>query len=132
MSRLRDGHSRNLELTLSSEQAASGPFEVAREDEIPPGRMLPLLAGKRRIVVYHTADGFFASDDFCPHRGGPLSEGDLLGSEITCPWHLWSFDLRTGLTAASPEVSMPLHRVEIVAGRILVHLLFSRPVPEPL
>ena len=54
------------------------------------------IVGAQRIALYHTASGFFATGNTCPHRGGPLGEGDIIGDEIVCPWHLWAFDIATG------------------------------------
>ncbi len=37
-----------------------------------------------------------AMDNWCPHRRGPLGEGWIEGNTVVCPWHAWSFDLKTG------------------------------------
>lgn len=90
--------------------------------ELPVGVMRCLELAGRKVVLYHTATGFFASDHACPHRGGPLVEGVLIGEEVTCPWHLWSFDVRTGLTDSAAGVSMTIHQVEVEGGRLLITL----------
>ena len=97
-------------------------MEVARVADLPVGRSKAVKAGDQTIALYHTASGFFASDDRCPHRGGPLAEGDLIGNEIVCPWHLWGFDLHTGLCPGNPEISVTLHEVKLDGERILVRL----------
>ena len=56
-----------------------------------------------RIALYHTRSGFFATENTCPHRGGPLGEGDLIGDEIVCPWHLWGFDVADRRLSGQPE-----------------------------
>jgi len=75
---------------------------------------------------------FFASDNTCPHRGGPLGEGDILGSEIVCPWHLWSFDVATGVCAGVPELCIVTHEVRVDGGRILVKLSPVRETTDRL
>jgi len=69
----------------------------------PPGAGLLLESGALRIAVFRTAGGWFALDDLCPHRTGPLSEGTLdvtaRGTLVTCPFHGWQFDLATGACA---------------------------------
>jgi nitrite reductase (NADH) small subunit len=96
--------------------------EVASVTEIPVGRMKAYEVAGRTIAVYHTSSGFFATDNTCPHRGGPLAEGDLIGDEITCPWHLWGFDVRTGMCAGNPEISVCAHEVRIEGERVMVRL----------
>src|SRR4051794_1729311 len=52
---------------------------------------------RRQIAVFATADGVFACNNRCPHEGYPLSEGSLgTGCVLTCNWHNWKFDLKTG------------------------------------
>lgn len=96
--------------------------EVAKTDEIPVGRVKAMDAGGRMIALYHTPDGFFATDNTCPHRGGPLAEGDLIGNEITCPWHLWGFDIRTGACPGNPDIAVAVHEVRIDGDSVLVRV----------
>ena len=96
--------------------------DVGSVSEVPVGRAKRVTAGERTIALYHTASGFFASDNVCPHRGGPLAEGDLIGDEIICPWHLWGFDLGTGICTGNSDVSILTHVVKIEGDRILVRL----------
>jgi nitrite reductase (NADH) small subunit len=76
----------------------------------------------RTIALYHTQQGFFATDNTCPHRGGPLAEGDLIGNEITCPWHLWGFDVATGFCEGNPEIRVVAHEVRVENDRVFVRL----------
>jgi nitrite reductase (NADH) small subunit len=96
---------------------------VADLTEIPPGSARAYSVGGRHIAIYHTASGLFATDERCPHRGGPLSEGDLVRDQIVCPWHAWSFDLRTGCNDVDPEVRVAVHEVEVREGRVYVRLM---------
>jgi nitrite reductase/ring-hydroxylating ferredoxin subunit len=48
------------------------------------------------VVVVPLADGLFAIDGRCPHRGGPLAQGKLEGCALRCPWHGFKYDVRTG------------------------------------
>ncbi|HEX7831649.1 MAG TPA: Rieske 2Fe-2S domain-containing protein [Thermoanaerobaculia bacterium] len=97
-------------------------LEVAMTDDVPLGRAIARNVGGQTIAIYHTAKGFFATDNTCPHRGGPLAEGDLIGDEITCPWHLWGFDVTTGLCAGNQEIAVATHELRIDGERILVKL----------
>jgi len=47
------------------------------------------------MAIYRVDDGWFCVQAFCPHMDGPLFQGTLSGTSITCPWHAWRYDLRT-------------------------------------
>jgi nitrite reductase/ring-hydroxylating ferredoxin subunit len=69
---------------------------VASAKEIPLGHSKLVEISGRMIALFHTAEGWFAIDDRCSHRGGPLSEGTLENGCVTCPWHHARFDLHSG------------------------------------
>ena len=56
----------------------------------------------RRIALFNVGGTYYAIDDVCPHRGGPLSEGSLSGDEVSCPWHGSRFNVKTGAVTAAP------------------------------
>ena len=97
-------------------------IEIANASELAVGRVKAVTVEGRTIALHHTASGFYATDNLCPHRGGPLSEGDLIGEEITCPWHLWSFDVRDGRCPGNPEITVATHELHVEGERILVRL----------
>ena len=92
--------------------------EVARAGEVPAGSRKRVTVGGRDIVLFNVGGEFFALADRCPHQGGRLSEGVLVGKLearepgsyawsrpgeiVRCPWHGWEFDLRTGATSCEP------------------------------
>lgn len=96
--------------------------EVLSAADLPIGRIRAVKVDDRSIAISHTSGGFFATDNICPHRGGPLAEGDLIGDEIICPWHLWGFDVRTGLCPGNAEYTIATHEVKMDGDRILVRL----------
>lgn len=75
---------------------------VAGADEIPPGTMKLVDVGGERIAVGNFDGAFYAFSDECTHDGGPLSEGELEGRIVTCPWHFSRFDITTGEIVESP------------------------------
>ena len=97
-------------------------IEVAKTTDLPVGRAKAVAAGGRTIALYHTASGFFATANTCPHRGGPLGEGDLMGNEIVCPWHLWGFDVATGACTGDAEIRVPAYEVRVEDDRVLVRI----------
>lgn len=103
--------------------------DIAASQEIPPGQMRRYVIDGRTIAVVRTTERLFAVDDSCPHRGGPLSEGDLIACEIVCPWHFWSFDLETGRHTGGSKFAVVTHEIRVENDRVLVRL--STP-PEPV
>ena len=85
---------------------------VAKASELPTGRFTPVEVQGRRLLVCHTATGFYAVDDTCTHDDGPLADGWLEGDAIECPRHGARFDVTTGkvlcLPAAVPVRSYPV------------------------
>lgn len=73
------------------------------------------------IAVFRTAaDQVFAIDDRCPHKGGPLSEGIVHGTSVTCPLHAWVFSLETGMATGAEAGAVTSYPARIDAGRILL------------
>jgi nitrite reductase/ring-hydroxylating ferredoxin subunit len=76
---------------------------VASVGDIPPGEMIIVEAGGKEVVVANVDGEFFAFQNECTHRQGPLGEGMLLdGGVVECPFHGGQFDVRTGEVVASP------------------------------
>ena len=93
---------------------------VASVDQVPDGQARVFQVAGREIAIFHAGGGFFALNNVCPHRGGPLGEGIVCGMEVTCPWHAWSFDLRTGEYTFDPELTVETFPVRIEEGQIQV------------
>jgi 3-phenylpropionate/trans-cinnamate dioxygenase ferredoxin subunit len=89
-----------------------GLVAVAKTAEIPVGQFKAVEAGGKRLLVCHTAEGWYAVDDTCTHDEGPLADGWLDGRAIECPRHGARFDVATGqvlcLPAATPIRSYPV------------------------
>lgn len=75
---------------------------VAATADLPAGEGRVVEADGREIALYNVGGAFYALENTCCHRGGPLGEGTLDGSIVTCPWHGWRFDVRTGESQNSP------------------------------
>jgi nitrite reductase (NADH) small subunit len=73
------------------------------------------------VAVFRTADDqVFAIDDACPHKGGPLSEGIVHGSSVTCPLHAWVFSLETGMAQGADTGAVNSYPARVESGRILL------------
>ena len=73
------------------------------------------------VALFRTStDKVFALLDRCPHKGGPLSEGIVHGTSVTCPLHAWVFDVNTGQAQGADEGSVRTFAVRTEAGRVLL------------
>lgn len=97
-------------------------IRIANESECTPGRALERVAGDRIVALFNVEGQFYALDGVCPHQGGPLGKGKLDGCILTCPWHGWQFDVRSGQHQLSQSVRQPRFAVRVVNGEILVNL----------
>lgn len=73
------------------------------------------------IAIFRTAEAeVFAASNTCPHKGGPLSEGIVHGTSVTCPLHNWVFDLNTGEAQGADDGRIATYPVRIDGDRILL------------
>ena len=78
---------------------------------------------RKRCDAVNVEGTFYAIGDTCTHRGGPLSEGAVNGTTVTCPWHGAEFDLKTGAVMRPPAgQGVPSYRVVIEAGEVKIEL----------
>src|SRR5882757_6296102 len=77
---------------------------VARLAELPPGTGKAFVVAGRQLAFFNAGGRIFAIDNLCPHDGGPLAEGSLEGTTITCPWHAAEFDITSGKVLCPPAV----------------------------
>ena len=94
--------------------------KVAQRTDIPEGKGKTLEINGKKIAVFHAAGKFYAIDDTCLHRGGPLGEGDLDGTTITCPWHGWEYDITSGCSLDDPSKKVASYATKVEGDDILV------------
>ena len=94
-------------------------IDIAALDDIPPQGARVVRTPHGCVAIFRTADDrVFALDDRCPHKGGPLSEGIVHGTSVTCPLHNWEFDMATGQAQGADSGHVATHPVRVQAGRI--------------
>lgn len=85
---------------------------IGRPSDVPEGGSLVVTVGRREIGIFRVNGQFYGLLNRCPHLGGPLCAGQIVTDVvspvpgdvrsspertfITCPWHNWEFDIRTG------------------------------------
>jgi nitrite reductase/ring-hydroxylating ferredoxin subunit len=77
-------------------------IKVATTEELADEQAKVVELEGQKIALFRVDGAFYAVSDTCTHRGGPLSEGTVEGTEVTCPWHGAKFDLRTGAVLGPP------------------------------
>ena len=98
-------------------------LKVARTNEIESGKARLVEVGGKQIALFNIDGQFFALDNTCTHRGGPLAEGEMSGHEVTCPWHGGTFDVRTGeVVGPPPSQAVPRYNVRVFGSDIEVEV----------
>jgi nitrite reductase/ring-hydroxylating ferredoxin subunit len=90
--------------------------------DLTPGRVAEVVVGGQPIAVFNVSGTFHALSGRCPHRGGPLGQGFLEGSQVSCPWHNYTFDVTTGESVVSPDLKVPRYEVKVEDGQVCVKL----------
>lgn len=91
---------------------------VCRADEIRPGEARLVEIDGKAIALFHAGGAFHAIEDTCLHAGGPLHEGTLHGTTVTCPWHEWRFDVSNGRCELNPMISLSCYPVRVRGGMV--------------
>lgn len=109
--------------TNAIKQETENWIEVVALDDIPPLGSRVIKTDTMNIAVFRTAsDEVFAMKDECPHKQGPLSQGIVHGTSVTCPLHNWKIDLASGEALGPDEGCTNVFPVKIENG--IVHIDF--------
>ncbi|ABU58779.1 MULTISPECIES: non-heme iron oxygenase ferredoxin subunit [Roseiflexus] len=94
---------------------------VAAAGDIPPGSMIYVEIDGLPIALANVDGVIYAFSDSCRHEGGPLSSGVLIGETVTCPWHGWTYNVRTGKAIVPPiGIRIPTYETRIDDDSIFV------------
>ena len=96
--------------------------EVAKVSDIKSGSGKVVKANGKELALFNVDGKFHAIDNTCAHRGGPLGEGSLEGNVVTCPWHGWKYDVKTGVSAVQPSIKVQPHKVKVEGDNVLVEV----------
>jgi nitrite reductase (NADH) small subunit len=90
--------------------------------DVPPGTIREFQVEGKAVAVANVGGQFYAINGVCMHRGGPLGDGPLEGTVVTCPWHGWQYDVTTGKVGQNPSVGVESYPVEIRGEDIFVNV----------
>lgn len=71
-------------------------IKVAKLKQLSEGCGIQVEVDGQSIALFRLHGKVYALDGTCPHKGGPLGEGEIDGAYVSCPWHGWQFDVATG------------------------------------
>jgi nitrite reductase/ring-hydroxylating ferredoxin subunit len=95
--------------------------KAATVQEVPPGKGKQVTVNGKVLALFNVNGTFYAIEDTCPHRGAPLSEGELSGTELVCPWHAAAFDVTTGAHLSPPAPrDVACYKVQVVGDEVQV------------
>ncbi|WP_422926970.1 Rieske (2Fe-2S) protein [Singulisphaera sp. PoT] len=94
--------------------------KVATLSQLPPGSSLEVEHDGRIYALFNVDGKISAIDGLCPHQGGPLADGPLHGTLVTCPWHGWQFDVCTGRSPLGAKLKQPVFEVKVEGEDVLV------------
>jgi 3-phenylpropionate/trans-cinnamate dioxygenase ferredoxin component len=95
---------------------------VGSVGDLAAGEGRVVEAAGRTLALFNVDGTYYAIDNACSHRGGPLGEGDLDGRVVSCPWHAWRWDVCTGANVNNPAVKVACFPVSVEEGAIFVEV----------
>ncbi len=96
--------------------------KVGETADLKPGEARVVEAGGKTLALFNANGTYYALDNSCLHRGGPLGEGELEGTIVTCPWHGWRWDVSTGANTNNPAVKVSCFPVKVEGTSVFVEL----------
>jgi len=95
---------------------------VAETADLKPGEGKVVEVAGKTLALFNVDGAFYALDNTCLHRGGPLGEGELEATIVTCPWHGWRWDVTSGANTNNPAVKVACFPVKVEGSSIFVDL----------
>ena len=96
--------------------------KVMNCDDLEIGKSAIILVGDKEIALFNYKGEYYAINNTCPHKGGPLGEGRIEEGILICPGHEWRFELKTGWCPQNPELSTEVYPVKIHEDKVYIRL----------
>jgi nitrite reductase/ring-hydroxylating ferredoxin subunit len=96
---------------------------ICSQSELPgTGEVREFTAAGRAFCVANLNGTISVLDGVCPHEGGSLGEGSIEEGRVVCPWHGYTFDLRTGVSEQDSELKADVLPATVVEGELRVKI----------
>ncbi len=105
-------------------------IEVCAEDDVPRLEGRRVVVNGFYVAVFNTEEGFFAVGEVCPHMGGPLADGDVAATTVSCPLHARKIELRTGQVKNDDLSRVLTFPVKVESGKVFLNAQALLAQPE--
>ncbi len=95
---------------------------IAKTEDVAPGTGIVAEIDEKSLAVFNVNGDYRVIDNTCVHRGGPLGEGDLEGETVSCPWHGWEYNVKTGACTNNPAACVKSYEVIVEGSDIKVKI----------
>lgn len=97
-------------------------MKIAQSEALAEGSSLEVLVDQQILAIFREDGILYALDGMCAHQGGPLAEGTVQNDCVTCPWHGWQYELKTGIQTINRQPLQTTYPIREIEGRIEVFL----------
>jgi nitrite reductase/ring-hydroxylating ferredoxin subunit len=97
-------------------------IRVASLSDLQPGALMQVEAGGTALAVCNHDGTLHAFQGQCPHRSGPLGQGNLADGNIVCPWHAWEFRVQSGENDYNPDIVLKRYAIAVEGDSVFVEL----------
>ncbi len=106
--------------------------DLGPADNFPNDQQACIDALGVRLVVMNVGGEFYAVENICPHAGRPLGDGERRGMTITCPYHGYTYHIKTGKSIVNPDDEMPVRTfpIRLHRGRVEAQLSTQKEANE--
>ena len=96
---------------------------LAKAEELSPGQCRAFDVEGSNIAIFNVDGNYYAIDNICTHDYAPLTDGDVEGTTVICPWHMAEFDLKTGAVLTPPATEdLKSYKVSITNGDLQIEV----------
>ncbi len=96
--------------------------KAAKTEDLGPSSAKVIEVAGKTLALCNVDGKFYAMDNTCLHRGGPIGEGSIDGTTVTCPWHGWQYDITTGQATMNPSAKLTCYETKVEGDDVLVSI----------